>query len=78
MRLLTSRHHTFPDKIHLKYGTVGINYKIKTVSVLLVSNALFRLQTEQAGFVLKVVGVLQRELLKLLFRATLHAKKKPV
>ena len=52
-----------------------MNYKIKTVSVLLVSNALFRLQTEQAGFVLKVVGVLQRELFKLLLRETLPAKK---
>ena len=55
-----------------------MNYKIKTVSVLLVSNALFRLQTQQAGFVLKVVKVLQRELLKLLLRETLPAKKKPV
>ena len=50
MRPSTSRHDTFPGTIHLKCGTVWMNYKIKTVSVLLVSNALFRLQKQQAGF----------------------------
>ena len=64
--------------IYLNCDTVWMNCNIKqTVGVLkLVSNALFRLQTEQGGFVLKVVRVLQRSLLKLLLRETLPAKKK--
>ena len=64
--------------IYFKCDTVWMNCNIQqTVSVLkLVSNALFRLQKQQAGFAGGSQSTSERELLKQLLRETLPAKKK--